>query len=119
MSKKELELNEIPEITETAPEAEAEKPKSRRVEAQKRLEETKVISDAVIPSGQLLVEKGRQFILTLSSQPLMPTLVAPNATDKDGMREFDIQGVKIHVPTGRPVNVPESIALLIRDIYGY
>ena len=123
--KKELELDKIPESTdeESAPEKEAEAPKSRaaspRVEAQKKLAEEKVISDAIIPSGQLLVEKGRQFIAALEQQPLMPTMVMASANDQAGMRQFEIQGVKINVPTGKPVNVPESVASLIRDNFGY
>lgn len=119
-TKKELELNDIPEATETDVEAEAPKARApRRVEPQKKLEEAKVISDAKIPSGQLLVEKGRQFIMTLSEQPLLPTMIPAQAGNDQGIKEFEIQGVKVHVPAGKPVSVPESIALLIRDIYGY
>ncbi|MBK8467886.1 MAG: hypothetical protein IPL32_18900 [Chloracidobacterium sp.] len=125
-TKKELELDKIPESTdeESAPEKESEAPKSRavsprNVEAQKKLAEEKVISDAVIPSGQFLVEKGRQFIAALEQQPLMPTMVMASANDQAGMRQFEIQGVKINVPTGKPINIPESVASLIRDNFGY
>ena len=122
--KKELELDKIPESTdeEAASEKEVESPKARsprNIEPQKKLEETKTISDAVIPSGQFLVEKGRAFIAALEAQPLMPTMIGASANDQNGMRQFEIQGVKINVPTGKPVNVPESVALLIRDNFGY
>lgn len=111
-------MNDLPEAVEEAEEVES-KPKSSRAEPQKKLAEEKVISDAIIPSGQLLVEKGRQFIAALEQQPLMPTMVLASANDQDGMRQFEIQGVKINVPTGKPINVPESVASLIRDNFGY
>lgn len=121
--KKREEFDEIPEELETEAEVEETKPSKpsspRAVEAQKKLEETKTISDAVIPSGQFLVEKGRAFIAALEAQPLMPTMIGASANDQNGMRQFEIQGVKINVPTGKPVNVPESVALLIRDNFGY
>lgn len=121
--KKREEFDEIPEELETEAEVEETKPSKpsspRAVESQKKLEETKTISDAVIPSGQFLVEKGRAFIAALEAQPLMPTMIGASANDQNGMRQFEIQGVKINVPTGKPVNVPESVALLIRDNFGY
>lgn len=115
--KKEIELSEIPNELES--EATAPKAKAPRVQAQKKLEEETRISDAVIPADQLLVEKGRNFISLLSSQSLVPSLIHPSQGDKDGMKEFNIQGVFVRVPVGKPVMVPESIAQLIRDIYGY
>ena len=112
MSKKEM--NDLPESVEEAPEA-----KAPRVEVQKKLEEKKVISDALIPSGQLLVEKGRSFIAKLTEQALVSCMVPASAGGENGIKEFSIQGVKILVPAGKPVNVPESVAALIRDVYNY
>lgn len=120
--KKDTEINDIPETVDEQSTKEVESPKTRSprmVESQKKLDESKTISDAVIPSGQFLVEKGRNFIAALSEQPLLPTMVPSQAGNPDGIKEFEIQGVKIHVPAGKPINVPESVALLIRDIYNY
>lgn len=116
MSKEEVKLGALPEVIEA--EAPIVKTKAAKPDIQKKLEEVKVISDAVIPAGQLLVSKGREFIAILEAQSLVQTMVPPRASTSD-KAEFGINGVKILVPTGKPVMVPESVAALIKDIYNY
>lgn len=118
---KKLETLEEASFDEKA-EVEAESPKTEKKpksadSKQAPLKEEKVISDAILPSGQLLVEKGRNFIQTLSEQELVSIALPASADEGDGTKSFNIQGVNVKVPTGRIVKVPLSIASLINDIF--